>query len=66
MLLRKKELVLYEENVEIIPFTLGSVCFQNYCKFKDDTAASVVRTLLKRSYGYKPGKVKKFFDIFKK
>lgn len=53
-------------NVEIIPFTLGSVCFQNYCKFKDDTAASVVRTLLKRSYGYKPGKVKKFFDIFKK
>ena len=53
-------------NVEIIPFTLGSVCFQNYCKFKDDAAASVVRTLIKRSYGYKPGKVKKIFDIFKK
>lgn len=52
--------------VEIQPFTLGTVCFQNYCKFKDDTAAAVVRTLLKRSYGYKPGKLKNIFDRLKK
>ncbi len=48
--------------VEIQPFTLGTVCFQNYCKFKDETAATVVRTLLMRSYKYKPGKLQKLFD----
>lgn len=53
-------------NVDIQPFTLGTVCFQNYCKFKDDTAAAVVRTILERSYGYKPGKIKNIFDILKK
>ncbi len=53
-------------NVEIQPFTLGTVCFQNYCKFKEDTAATVVRTLIKRSYGYKPGKIKNIFDRLKK
>ena len=53
-------------NVEIQPFTLGTVCFQNYCKFKEDTAATVVRTLIKRSYGYKPGKIKNLFDRLKK
>lgn len=53
-------------NVEIQPFTLGTVCFQNYCKFKDDTAADVVRTLIKRSYGEKNGKKERFLNIFKK
>lgn len=53
-------------NVEIQPFTLGTVCFQNYCKFKEDTAATVVRTLIKRSYGYKTGKIKNLFDRLKK
>lgn len=52
--------------VEIQPFTLGSVCFQNYCKFQDDTAATVVRTIIKRSYGYKPGKMNKLLDKFSK
>ncbi len=52
--------------VDIQPFTLGKVCFQNYCKFKDDTAATVVRTIMARSYGYKPGKLKNFFDSLKK
>ena len=52
--------------VEIIPFTLGTVCFQNYCKFKDETANKVVQTLIDRSYGYKPGKLKRIFDSLKK
>ena len=52
--------------VEIQPFTLGSVCFQDYCKFKDDNAAAVVRTLMKRSYSYKPGKLNKFINLFKR
>ena len=52
-------------NVEIIPFTLGTVCFQDYCKFNGDTAAAVVRKLIKRTYGYKPGKIGKLAGIFK-
>ena len=52
--------------VEIQPFTLGSVCFQNYCKFKDETAATVVRTLINRSYGYKTGKLSSIVNKFKK
>lgn len=52
--------------VDIQPFTLGTVCFQSYCKFKEDTAAAVVKTLINRSYGYKPGKWKKLSDSLKK
>ena len=51
--------------VEIQPFTLGTVCFQNYCKFKEDTASTVVRTLIKRSYGYKPDKLNKIINKFR-
>lgn len=51
--------------VDIQPFTLGTVCFQSYCKFKEDTAAAVVRTLINRSYGYKPGKWQKLSDFIK-
>lgn len=53
-------------NVGIQPFTLGKVCFQNYFKFKEDTAAAVVETIINRSYGYKPGKIKNLFDRLKK
>lgn len=52
--------------VEIIPFTLGKVCFQNYCKFQEDTAAFVVEKLIKKSYGYKPGKVWNLLNRLKK
>jgi hypothetical protein len=52
--------------VEIQPFTLGNVCFQNFCQFKEDTAATVVSTIIKRSYGYKPGKLNKILNTLKK
>ena len=52
--------------VEIIPFTLGTVCFQDYCKFNGDAAAAVVRTLIKRSFGYKTGKAGKLARLFRK
>jgi len=48
--------------VEIQPFTLGKVCFQYYCKFNDETASIVVETLIRKSYGYKPGKLNKFLN----
>lgn len=52
--------------VQILPFTLGTVCFQKYCKFDETTANNVVRILLDRSYGYKPGKVRTIFGKLKK
>ena len=42
--------------VEIQPFTLGTVCFEHYCKFKEDSAAQVVKTILDRSWGESTGK----------
>lgn len=61
-----KDNEINDGNVEIQPFTLGKVCFQNYCKFKDETAATVVRILMKRSYGYKTGKFWSVLNLFKK
>lgn len=52
--------------VEIIPFTLGEVCFQNYCKFKDQAASNVVHKIIERTYKYKPGKIKRLMDALKK
>ena len=52
--------------VQVLPFTLGTVCFQNYCKFDDTTANNVVRILLERSYGYKPGRMRNIFEKLKK
>lgn len=53
-------------NVEIIPFSLGQVCFQDYCLFDEKPASNVVRKLLERSKGFKNGKLQKGFNLFKK
>lgn len=52
--------------VEIVPFSLGQVCFQDYCLFKEAPAANVVRKLLARTKGFKTGKVQKGFNLLKK
>lgn len=52
--------------VERIPFSLGSVCFQDYCLFNEAPAANVVRKILTRSKGFKIGKLQKGLNIFKK
>ncbi len=52
--------------VERIPFSLGEVCFQDYCLFKEAPAANVVKKILTRSYGYKNGKLQKGLNIFKR
>ncbi len=52
-------------DVNVVPFTLGDVCFQNYCKFKGETAKNVVEILLERSYGYKLTKLQKMMDKLK-
>ena len=53
-------------NVVILPFTLGDVCFQYYCKFNVEAASNIVKTILTQSYGYKPGRMKTIFDKLKK
>lgn len=59
----------YEINggkVERIPFSLGKVCFQDYCLFNEAPAANVVKKLLTRSKGFKNGKLQKRLNIFKR
>lgn len=53
-------------NVEIVPFSLGQVCFQDYCLFDEKPASNVVRKLLERSKGFKNGKLQKGLNIFKR
>ena len=53
-------------NIEIVPFSIGQVCFQYYCLFDEKPAANVVRKLLERSKGFKKGKIQKGFNLFKK
>ena len=53
-------------NVEIVPFSLGQVCFQDYCLFDEKPAGNVVRKLLERSKGFKNGKLQKGLNIFKR
>ena len=42
--------------VEHIAFSLGDVCFQNYCRFDSRPAENAVKTILKRSANYRGGK----------
>lgn len=52
------------KKVEKIAFSLGEVCFQNYCKFNSRPAENVVKLILQRSaseYGGKRGKFEKLF-----
>lgn len=42
--------------VEKIAFSLGEVCFQNYCRFNARPAANVVNLLLQRSASYRGGR----------
>ena len=61
-----KECEINSGNVEVVPFSLGQVCFQDYCLFDEKPAGNVVRKLLERSKGFKNGKLQKGLKIFKK
>lgn len=53
------------KKVEKIAFSLGEVCFQNYCKFNSRPAENVVKLILQRSaseYGGKRVKLKNFLE----
>lgn len=58
----------YEINggdLEVLPFSLGEVCFQNYCRFQGAAAEQVVRKIVERSWGIKENKLSKFKSILK-
>lgn len=52
--------------VEILPFSLGEVCFQDYCLFKAKPAANVVKKVLSLSQSCKQEKVQKGFNWFRR
>lgn len=51
--------------VEKIAFSLGEVCFQNYCKFNSRPAENVVSLILQRSASFRGGKRGMFEKIFR-
>lgn len=51
--------------VEKLAFSLGEVCFQNYCKFDSRPAENVVNLILQRSASYQGGKRGKLEKIFR-
>ena len=51
--------------LEIVPFSLGTVCFQNYCLFDDEAAKMVVNKIIHRTPGYKQDKFNKIIGKFK-
>ncbi|WP_300726136.1 hypothetical protein [uncultured Bacteroides sp.] len=61
-----KDCEINSGNVEIVPFSLGEVCFRDFCLFDGRAAANVVRKLLERSKGFKNGKLQKTLKIFKR
>lgn len=48
--------------VDIIPFSVGEVCFQNLCLFNSQDASTVVRLIMNRATGFKTGKFAKFIN----
>ena len=51
--------------VEKLAFSLGDVCFQNYCRFNSRPAENVVNLILRRSASYHGGKRGILESIFK-
>ena len=51
--------------VEKIAFSLGEVCFQNYCRFDSRFAENVVNIILQRSASFRGGKRGKFEKLFR-
>ena len=52
--------------VKIWPFTIGEVCFKDFCRFNPASAERIVALLMERSYGVKPGRLTKLKDHFRK
>ena len=51
--------------VEKLAFSLGDVCFQNYCRFNSRPAENVVNLILQRSASFRGGRRGMFESIFR-
>lgn len=56
---------IMDGQVQIIPFSLGEFCFQDYCMFNDRSASNVVQQLLNRTPGEKNNKFTKLKNILR-
>lgn len=52
--------------VEILAFSLGDVCFRDFCRFDPRPAENALRTLMQRCASFKAGKLGKFISGFNK
>ncbi len=52
--------------VEIFAFSLGDVCFRDFCRFNPRPAENVLTTLMQRCASFKTGKLGKFISGFNK
>ena len=58
----------YEINdgkIKIFPFTMGNVCFQDYCLFNQATAETIIKELIYYTPGQKKNKFTKAINILK-
>ncbi|KAA6345151.1 hypothetical protein EZS27_007265 [termite gut metagenome] len=58
-----KQYSINDGDVNIIPFTMGEVCFQSFCRFNPERAKKVVKVIMDRSVIKKKGNW--FTDILK-
>ncbi len=52
--------------VGIVPFSLGEVCFQDYCRFNANAATAVVRLILDRTGRKKTGMFSSIINVFRR
>ena len=60
-----KENDINEGVIEIIPFSLGTVCFRDYCLFDEKAAELVVKRIIQNTKGFSQDKLNKFIGKLK-
>lgn len=52
--------------VDVMPFSLGQVCFQTYCRFDDKAALNIIKFIIDHAYGNRTGKMSNILNWFRK
>ena len=60
-----KENNINRGKISIVPFTIGDVCFKDYCRFDTSSASKMVELLMHYSYTRRKGFFNKIFDLFR-
>jgi hypothetical protein len=60
-----KENNINRGKISIVPFTIGDVCFKDYCRFDTSSASKMVELLMYYSYTHRKGFFNKIFDLFR-